>query len=226
MIVLGPLGDRAFLARFATDAEAAAWAGTLEALRIPGVIEVALAYATVAVFADPDRLDLDALQARLRALEATGPDRPTGRSLTIPVLYDGEDLADVAGATGLSIPDVIEIHTSVPYRVFAVGFQPGFPYLGYLPPPLDTLPRRPEPRLRVPAGSVAIAARQTGIYPTDSPGGWHLLGRTPLRIVDLPTARFPIRAGDSIRFEAIDEGEFRRRGGEPLAGPIGTAGRP
>ncbi len=227
MTGLGPLGDRAFLARFATEAEAAAWAGTLGALGLPGVVEVTLAYASVAVFADPDHADLDDLEARLRSLEPAGTGRPTGRTIAIPVLYDGLDLADVARAVGLRIPEVIALHASIPYPVFAVGFLPGFPYAGYLPAPLDALPRRAEPRLRVAAGSVAIAARQTGIYPSDSPGGWHLLGRTPLRIVDPAAAHFPIRPGDSIRFEPIDAGEFRGREGDLLPGPPASGdGRP
>ena len=87
--------------------------------------------------------------------------------------------------------------------MFAVGFLPGFPYAGYLPDALSGLGRRAAPRVRVPAGSVAIAGRQTGVYPSESPGGWHLIGRTPLRIVDVEGGHFPIRAGDRIRFRPI-----------------------
>jgi KipI family sensor histidine kinase inhibitor len=112
--------------------------------------------------------------------------------------------------------EVIAAHSEPEYRVFAIGFQPGFPYAGYLPPALAGLPRRGTPRVKVPRGSVAIAGRQTGIYPQDSPGGWHLLGRTPLRIVDLAKAHFPIRAGDRLRFRPIDSEEFARRKGELL----------
>ena len=90
----------------------------------------------------------------------------------------------------------------------AVGFLPGFPYAVELPEPLAGLPRREPPRTRVPAGSVAIAGRQTGIYPVDSPGGWHLIGRTPLRIADPSREHFPIRAGDRLRFVPIDDGRF------------------
>ena len=100
--------------------------------------------------------------------------------------------------------------------MFAIGFLPGFPDAGYLPEGLGGLPRREPPRLRVPAGSVAIAGRQTGVYPGESPGGWHLIGRTPLRIVDVERGRFPIRAGDRLRFVPIDAGEFAARRGEPL----------
>ena len=111
---------------------------------------------------------------------------------------------------------MIALHSGVEYDVFAIGFLPGFPYAGYLPPALTGLPRRESPRLRVPAGSVAIAGRQTGIYPGESPGGWHLLGRTPLCIVDLDEGYFPIRAGDRIRFQPISAAEFEARRHERL----------
>ena len=141
---------------------------------------------------------------------------PIGRLIRLPVLYDGDDLAEVAGIVGMTEPEVIERHGSVDYSVFALGFLPGFPYSGYLPAPLAGLARRKSPRPSVRAGSVAIAGRQTGIYPGESPGGWRLLGRTPARIVDLDRADFPIRAGDRLRFEPIGPDEFRARLGEPI----------
>ena len=134
----------------------------------------------------------------------------------IPVLYDGADLEDVAAKLVLSTAEVIEQHSHVEYTVFALGFLPGFPYAGYLPPALAGLCRRESPRLRVPAGSVAIAGRQTAIYPSESPGGWHLLGRTPLQIVDFDSGYFPINAGDRIRFEPISVTEFEARRHERL----------
>ena len=100
--------------------------------------------------------------------------------------------------------------------MFAVGFLPGFPYAGYLPDELRGLARRQEPRLAVPPGSVAIVGRQTGVYPIASPGGWRLIGRTPLRIADPEAGRFPIRAGDRIRFRPIERDEFEARADEPL----------
>jgi KipI family sensor histidine kinase inhibitor len=111
---------------------------------------------------------------------------------------------------------VIAIHSSVDYDVFAVGFLPGFPYAGYLPPALAGLPRRDSPRLQVPAGSVAIAGKQTAIYPRQSPGGWHLLGTTPLCIAHVEAGYFPIQAGDRIRFQPISAGEFETRRHERL----------
>jgi KipI family sensor histidine kinase inhibitor len=135
----------------------------------------------------------------------------------IPVLYDGADLDVVAARLNLTSADVIAIHSSLDYDVFAVGFLPGFPYAGYLPPALSGLPRRDSPRLQVPAGSVAIAGRQTAVYPRQSPGGWHLLGTTPLSIVQVEAGYFPIQAGDRIRFRPISAGEFEARRDERLS---------
>ncbi len=213
---LVPLGDRAWLARFDTESAARSWARAARAARRLGVVDVVLAYKSASVHLGPDAADDPALEAWLRDLDPTAEAVEPGRLVTIPVLYDGDDLADVAGATGLTVPEVISLHGSTVYDVFAIGFQPGFPYAGYLPPPLDRLPRRSEPRVRVPSGSVAIASRQTGIYPTELPGGWNLLGRTPLSIVDVAAGRFPIRAGDRLKFEPIDAAEFSARSGEPL----------
>jgi KipI family sensor histidine kinase inhibitor len=219
MIGLGPLGDRAFLARFATEDEAARWVAAVRTHRWPGVEDVVMAYQTAAVYADPDRVDLDELEAKLRAVSVGAEGHVSGRLVRLPVLYDGPDLGDVARRLSLSELDVIDLHSGHEYRVFAIGFLPGFPCTGYLPAPLSGLPRRESPRTSVPAGSVAMAGRQTGVYPQDSPGGWHVLGRTPLAIVDLEHHHFPIRAGDRIRFEAIGPAEFEARRGELLECP-------
>lgn len=213
---LKPLGDRAFLARFATETDAARWAAAVRARELRGVTDVVLAYRAAAVFADPDRGELDALEADLSAIEPAFASEEAGKRVVIPVLYDGPDLEAVADQLGLDPARVIAIHTSKDYDVFAIGFLPGFPYAGYLPPELSGLPRRSEPRLKVPSGAVAIAGRQTGIYPVESPGGWLLLGRTPLRIADPNEGRFPIRAGDRIRFQPIDAREFEARRDERL----------
>ena len=199
-----------------TEDDAARWAEVVEASNRPGVVDVVLAYKTVGVHADPDRIDLDDLCETLRTLEPAGGSAREGRLIRIPVLYDGEDLADVARRTNLAEGDVIAAHSGQDYRVFALGFLPGFPYAGYLPPGLSGLTRRESPRTRVAAGSVAIVGRQTAIYPQESPGGWHLIGRTPLTIVDLKAARFPIRGGDSLRFVPIGRDEFEAREGEDL----------
>jgi KipI family sensor histidine kinase inhibitor len=207
---LVPLGERAFLARFASASEARGWALAVRNQGWPGVVDVNAAYQTAAVFADSDRIDLDDLEGRLRSLVAGPDDLPPGKLITLPVLYDGEDLADVAGRLGLSVNQVIAAHSGLEYHVGAIGFMPGFPYAGPLPDVLSGLPRRDQPRPRVPTGSVAIVGRQSGIYPAASPGGWHLLGRTPIKIVDLQRAYFPIRVGDRLRFAPISEAEFEQ----------------
>jgi KipI family sensor histidine kinase inhibitor len=214
---LEPFGDRAFLARFADETAAGAWAATVRDWRWPGVIDVVLAYQSVAVFADPDHIDLAELEARLRAVIPSGDLHDHGKRVAIPVLYNGIDLPHVASRLNLNQNDVIALHSGVEYQVFAIGFLPGFPYAGYLPPALRGLARRDSPRVRVPSGSVAIAGRQTGIYPGESPGGWHLLGTTPLRIAVPEEGYFPIQSGDRIRFEPISVDEFEARHHELLA---------
>jgi KipI family sensor histidine kinase inhibitor len=222
MIDLVPLGDRAWLARFGSEAGARAWAEAVGRLvrEWPGVLDVVLAFGSVAVYADPERADLDALEAELRAVSAgageDGFSSGSCRTVEVPVLYDGEDLGDVARSLGLSVEEVQALHSGPTYSVWAVGFLPGFPYCGPLPGPLDRLARRLSPRPRVPAGSVAIAAGQTAIYPRSSPGGWHLIGRTPVVIADLEGGYFPIKAGDRVRFRAIDAETFRKMEGSRL----------
>jgi KipI family sensor histidine kinase inhibitor len=165
-------------------------------------------YASVLVPFDPLATDRDALAAELRRLAAaalTGRHRepPARPALEIPVRYggdDGPDLEAVAVATGLSPDEVVGRHAAVPYTVFMLGFVPGFAYLGPLDRALE-LPRRNAPRLRVPAGSVAVAGRQTAVYPLETPGGWHLIGRTEVRLWDVdadPPAR--LRPGDRVLF--------------------------
>jgi inhibitor of KinA len=122
----------------------------------------------------------------------------------------------VAQATGLTAEEVVALHTSAEYTVYAIGFCPGFPYLGYLPEALCGVPRLPAPRLRVEPGSVGLTGRQTGIYTEARPGGWNLVGRTPLTLVDVSDGYFPLRTGDRVRFERVDEAEFHRLLGRRL----------
>jgi KipI family sensor histidine kinase inhibitor len=216
---LQPLGDRAFLARFADEVEAARWVAALRAEAWPEVIDIVLAYQTAAVFVDPVKVpSLEPMEGWLRAVDPVQPveEPPPPTPITIPVLYDGEDLHEVGRRLGLTEMEVVELHSGRDYQVLAIGFLPGFPYAGYLPEALCGLPRLDSPRVRVPAGSVAIAGSQTGVYPSESPGGWHLIGQTPLRIVDLERGHFPIRAGDRIRFVPIGRPEFEARAGESL----------
>lgn len=138
-----------------------------------------------------------------------------GRRHEIPIWYAGADLAEVARACRLSVARVIELHAAGEYRVGAIGFAPGFAYLGELDERLR-LPRRATPRTRVPAGSLAIAERQTAIYPQASPGGWHLLGLCPWHLFDAGrTPPCPLQLGDRVRFVPVDEAAYRAAGGPP-----------
>lgn len=211
------IGTTGFLARFATEDDAADWAAATRHHGVPGISEIVQAYRSVAVFVDPDWEGLPQLEGTLRGLVAVPREGLTApRRIEVPVYYDGADLDEVAARRGLARTQVVHLHSREWFTVFAIGFLPGFPYAGYLPEPLRGLPRRSEPRARVPAGSVAIAGSQTGIYPRESPGGWHLLGRTPLTIVDVERGLFPIQAGDRVRFVPIDRDEFEARRGEML----------
>jgi KipI family sensor histidine kinase inhibitor len=171
-----------------------------------GIGELVPAYTTIAVWYDPLVRGQQELAQELVARAAAAPDpseQLASREWRVPVRYDGPDLAEVADRTGLSVADVIARHTGRTYEVYLLGFVPGFAFLGELDPSL-VLPRRSPPRQRVPAGSVAIAGAQTGIYPLETPGGWHLLGRTDLELFDPmrdPPALF--RVGDRVRFEAL-----------------------
>ena len=126
------------------------------------------------------------------------------------------DLERVARHVGLSASEVVRLHSETEYTIYAIGFSPGFPYLGYLPTPLCGVPRLETPRLRVEPGSVGLTGRQTGVYPESRPGGWNLIGQTPLTLVDVAEGYFPLRTGDRVRFEPINAAEFRRMLGRRL----------
>ncbi len=203
-----PLGDTALLAELGTrldtalNTRAIALASALKKRRdVRGALA---AHGTVTVQFDPDQISYDVLSTAIRRLATRRPPlEEPGRLHRIPVVYDGPDLEAVAKETGLTPQRVIELHGRPIYRVFLVGFVPGWAYLGPLPDEL-VLPRRSVPRTQVPAGSVAIAGQETGIYPLDSPGGWHLIGRTPVRLF-LPDSDPPslFRAGDRVKFFAL-----------------------
>jgi KipI family sensor histidine kinase inhibitor len=173
----------------------------LRELDPPGVVELVPGYRTVLVVADPDRAGvLDELAARLPGLELPPAEAVAGETVEIPVTYDGEDLPEVASLTGLDAAEVVRRHTAPEYTVAFLGFSPGFPYLVGLDPALE-VPRRDTPRTSIPAGSVGLAGNQTGIYPTASPGGWQLIGRTEVTLFD-PTRDPPalLAPGTRLRF--------------------------
>ena len=185
----------------------AARARAIAAERIAGVNDVVPSYASVTIHYDPSIIEYRELHGRLIDVIESELGHPVAQTSpvehVIPVRYDGDDLDYVALQTRLSRDEVIEIHAAAVYRVFVIGFVPGFAYLG----PLDqrlVLPRRESPRKRVPAGSVAIAEAQTGVYPSETPGGWQLIGTTETRMFD-PNRPSPslLAAGDRVRFEAV-----------------------
>jgi len=230
-----PLGDSTLLVRVAENFERApedalkkviAAERSLEAAQIPGTVEIASAYTTVALFYDPV-LAVDAgassenvvrwMEERIREALADSnkirSDQIEQPLMEIPVCYEPEfgfDLDHVAAHAGLDGKEVVDLHSAAEYRVHCVGFTPGFPFLGGLNPKLAT-PRRDTPRKEIPAGSVGIGGKQTGIYPVKSPGGWNIVGRTPLRLFD-PQRDPPalLRAGARVRFRAIAREEFER----------------
>ncbi len=221
MTSLIPLSDHVALAYFADESAALRFAAAVRRRDDPWLIDVVQAYTSVAVFFDLDRVNFRQVAERLRSLDAAGPSSETsaGRLHRIPCCYAmGPDLARVAEHTRRPIAEVVRLHAGTVYTVYAIGFCPGFPYLGYLPPELRGVPRLETPRLRVEPGSVGLTGRQTGIYTEERPGGWNLIGRTPLELVNVRDGYFPLRTGDRVLFDAIDTEEFRRRQGERLRG--------
>jgi KipI family sensor histidine kinase inhibitor len=202
-----PLGDTALLAELGTrldtalNTRAIALAAALKKRR--DVRQAIAGYASVTVQFDPEQATQTSLTAAIKRLAAKRPPMAEpGRLHRIPVDYDGPDIAEVGERLRLSHEEIVEIHTRPIYRVFLVGFVPGWAYLGPLPEELE-LPRRHVPRTRVPTGSVAIAGRQSGIYPLPTPGGWHLIGHTNVKLF-LPDSDPPclFRAGDRVKFFA------------------------
>jgi KipI family sensor histidine kinase inhibitor len=217
-----PAGDAALLVE--ADGPASGLAAAIVSQRIAGVLDVIPGADTVLVTTEPGRLDLGELAARVLALPLPQAGPAVAARAEIPVVYDGPDLAEVARLTGLSAGEVAARHAAGDYTVGWLGFSPGFGYLTGLDPALAAVPRLAEPRLRVPAGTVAIAAGLAAVYPSTSPGGWRLLGRTsdvmwdPRR--DPPALLAP---GMRVRFRAV--GALPAAPGRPSsAGPVPAAG--
>jgi inhibitor of KinA len=223
---LEPLGDTAVVATLGTRIDAATLAsvlkfsGAVAAAQGRGIVDIVPAYVTVTVFYDPAEFTEpgeDAYEEVRRLMESCAKGGGKGafaaarRLVEIPVCYGGElgpDLEHVAVHTGIASAEVIGRHSAAEYLVHAIGFTPGFPFLGGLPASLVT-PRRDSPRAQVPAGSVGIGGHQTGVYPISSPGGWQIIGRTPLSLF-LPN-RAPaslLHPGDRVRFKRISAEEF------------------
>ncbi|WP_417347471.1 5-oxoprolinase subunit PxpB [Ferrimonas sp.] len=171
----------------------------------PGVLDALYAGNTVSLWLALD-VDLAQLRTKLQShWQQSTHSRPKPRLHTLPVHYDGDDLQQVADSCGLSCDQVVALHSSARYTVAWLGFLPGFAYLEGLPQALH-LPRRDTPRVRVPAGSLAIAGGQSALYPSESPGGWHLIGRCDLTLFD-PYSSSPslLQPGDLVRFHPVGE---------------------
>jgi inhibitor of KinA len=220
---VSPLGDSALIVDFGDEssdrehllARALSAMAALESTAIPGVIDVTSGYESVAVFFDPARIEQN-LEEKIRTLVAAAGVRAPrkARKIEIPVCYDDEfalDLARVATQTSLTGDAIIALHSSSEYTVACIGFVPGFPFLAGLSEKLR-VPRLESPRTKVPAGSVAIANAQAGVYPFESPGGWNVIGRTPLRLFDVD-AESPVllQPGDRVHFRGITHDEFDAR---------------
>jgi inhibitor of KinA len=197
----------------AVNARTIACANALQAAALAGVRDIVPTYRSVAVYFDPLRTDGDALLARLdREARNAKESRATATDpVRIPVCYGGEfgpDLDAMAAFAQMDEMAVVQAHAAGVYRVFMVGFVAGFAYLGTVDPRI-AMPRRVSPRVRVPAGSVGVAGPQTGIYPIETPGGWQLIGRTPVKPFDARRKEpFLLKAGDAVRFYPIDREEF------------------
>jgi len=213
-------GDSALIVEFEEridpiiNARAIAVADAIHAAGVGGIRDVVPTYRSVAVSFDPLQTDDDALVALIsEAARTARPAIDDRKPLLVPVCYGeefGPDLAAVAALEGFDPADVIRLHAGQKYRVYMLGFVPGFAYLGIVDERIAA-PRRSTPRVRVPAGSVGIAGSQTGIYPVETPGGWQIIGRTPIRPFDPNrTDPFLLRAGDAVEFYPIDRTEFGR----------------
>ena len=209
-----PLGDRCITIRIGEGISVELsqvvmrYASAIRSAAIRGVSDVVPSYSSVGVFYDPLGLSFDDLSAELKSIfdgtdAAASDSAEESRLIRIPVRYNGEDLDEVSRRTKLSPNEIAELHSGREYRVFVVGFVPGFAYLGTLDPRL-IIPRRESPRKRVPPGSVAIAENQTGVYPAETPGGWHLIGSTTEIMFDAKRGDPALLSvGDRVRFEIV-----------------------
>ena len=215
-----PAGDSALLVQLPEriDPQVNAWCialgRSLERRIAKSLLDVVVGYCSVTVYFDPISTDARWLEKEIRAIASDAGELAddTGGFVEVPVWYGGEfgpDLSDVARFGNCSHEEVIAIHSSATYRVYMVGFVPGFAYLAEVDRRIAA-PRRGSPRTTVPAGSVAIAGGQTGIYPSATPGGWNIIGRTPVKPYDASRREpFLLKAGDRVRFRPIEPAEFQ-----------------
>lgn len=218
--IIQTIADMGILIRFENEIDCQAFSKTIKKLDYPWVLDVVPAYKAVAIYHNPAFASLDFLtteaKAILKNLERQTPVK-TPRMIEVPCCYElGPDLEIVAELKGLTTKEVILLHSETEYCVYAIGFSPGFPYMGYLPKKLEGVPRLATPRLKVPAGSIGLTGIQTGIYPEQKPGGWHLIGQTPNILVDILTQYFAFDIGDKVRFSPISKNVFKKLVGTKL----------
>ncbi len=216
-----PLGDTGIIIQFGTEISEAIYQQIrqyvywLEQSCIEGIVEWVPAYTTLAVFYRPNIISYDELSQKLLKIGEKIESMPVPDPIVIeiPTLYGkeaGPDIQFVAETNGLSEEEVVKIHSSSDYLIYMIGFVPGFPYLGGMDKRIAA-PRKKTPRSRIPAGSIGIAGEQTGIYPLETPGGWQIIGRTPVKLYD-PQKQdlILLKAGDYIRFVPITEREYEK----------------
>jgi KipI family sensor histidine kinase inhibitor len=219
-LVIEALGDRGLILKFSDEINQTAHLSVMKIdkfllnFKIEGVIEWIPSYSSVTLIYNPEIIKYKCLLEKLEHFDESSVDFVVeGKTVEIPVLYGGKfgpDIEFVANANKISVEDVIKIHSGANYEVWMIGFMPGFPYLYGLPSSIN-VPRLKSPRKFVPSGSVGIAGGQTGIYPIDSPGGWQIIGRTPLKIFDVkkdPPVLFDV--GDRVKFISIDEKGYEK----------------
>ena len=216
-----PLGDNALLINFQQQIDpiihqqVVDLSNKVTKAKIPGVSYIQPAYCSLTVGYDNAIIKYSDLRKAIQKIDHQPSDNNdlNGRSLTIPVCYQQPyslDLAEISKFSGLNQKEIIQLHTGTTYRVYMVGFLPGFPYLGVLPKPLQ-FPRQTQPRVKVAKRSVGIAGLQTGIYPADSPGGWHILGSTPIPIFRVNSEDpFLFRTGDQVKFQEISDQVYQK----------------
>jgi inhibitor of KinA len=218
--IIQSIADMGILIRFDTEVACQAFSNNIKKAAYTWVLDVVPAYKAVAIYHNPESISLESLIHEITsALKITEITTPTQQSkvVEVPCCYQlGADLEIVAELKGLTTKEVIRLHSETEYCVYAIGFSPGFPYMGYLPKELEGVPRLATPRLKVPAGSVGLTGIQTGIYPEQKPGGWHLIGQTPNLLVDILTQYFAFNIGDKVQFSPINKSTFKKLVGAKL----------
>jgi len=218
--IIQPIADMGILVRFDSESACQTFSSFIRGAEYKWILDTVPAYKAVALYHKPDCISLESLiheiTSALKIKEITTPTQKS-KVVEVPCCYElGADLEIVAELKGLTTKEVIRLHSETEYCVYAVGFSPGFPYLGYLPKELEGIPRLATPRLKVPAGSVGLTGIQTGIYPEPKPGGWHLIGQTPNLLVDILTQYFAFNIGDKVRFSPINKSTFKKLVGAKL----------